>query len=598
MPISLVLAELAKRRLMWTPIWADWSRVLELQELVLRRARGAFLHQWFGTGLQMAGPALLVAILNLDALRSQFLYASSQAHDSLNLMEPVMGMAGSLVGSILGMLAGAFLPWFPAGVMIFLGVLGGLIAVGGGIASLALASNPIAQAAFRVSAALARLVEQFLNFWNWLTGPRSNIVNPIIRTALDILDRIPAVTAQLAAFVAIFFVRIVPWFSRLVDVIPAYYRLITSVVDFVKLIWQGMLERLTALVAGPESAYSVALRTMALLQAIPDLLYTPGSKTQKEQGFAKVIGTITRVVAGISIIVENTARQWIDELREQIQARLHDAPVLRLFEEAGDIFHNVIAILAAHFPRIAAPVRSFLAGPGFFSRLMAEVPSPLPEQALVRSFTESIAGPEPTSGMWDEWFRLRSQGLMPDLDAFLNRGQLVVNQSGELPSIFSIGSDLARDLRQALDRRPPDVFAGERSRLRTEAGGEPRRRLLDLRREEVWQYRNLIGSLIDRMLPASAAGSFAQLESILIGLDRTLNRELPPREPSPAAGPRIAPLPVLDVRAENRLRLEAPRFRMHYRGPVHKETRATVQAFGRQVRAAWIGQGYLLTPVG
>ena len=87
---------------------ADWSRLLSTEELLWRRMRGAFLRKWFGPGLQMEGTGLLISIANLEALRMQFLYATDRSGDGLNLMEPLAGMIGSLVGGVLGALGADF----------------------------------------------------------------------------------------------------------------------------------------------------------------------------------------------------------------------------------------------------------------------------------------------------------------------------------------------------------------------------------------------------------------------------------------------------------------------------------------------------------
>ena len=51
----------------------------------------------------------------------------------------------------------------------------------------------------------------------------------------------------------------------------------------------------------------------------------------------------------------------------------------------------------------------------------------------------------------------------------------------------------------------------------------------------------------------------------------------------------------LDVREENRLRLEVTRFRLEYRGPVGEHTRDRMHSFGGDIRTGWIGQEYIQT---
>src|SRR5262245_29201156 len=173
MPIALLLAELQKRRREWTPMLADWSRLLATEELLWRRARGAFLRKWFGPGLQMEGTGLLVVVQNIDVLRSQLLFARAQSESDVNLMEPLMGMMGGLVGGVIGVLLGFFQPWASVGIPIALAVIAGVIGVGGIGFGLWAQTDSRFQAGFRASASLARTIEELLTFWGWITGPRS-----------------------------------------------------------------------------------------------------------------------------------------------------------------------------------------------------------------------------------------------------------------------------------------------------------------------------------------------------------------------------------------------------------------------------------------
>jgi hypothetical protein len=96
-------------------------------------------------------------------------------------------------------------------------------------------------------------------------------------------------------------------------------------------------------------------------------------------------------------------------------------------------------------------------------------------------------------------------------------------------------------------------------------------------------------SVIDRLLGASASGSFAALESSLDRIDHALHL--------PANRDRRAALPLLDVRDEDRLRLEIPTFRIRFRGPVNDDTRSEVTDFGNELRSVWIGQEYPMIAV-
>ena len=438
----------------------------------------------------------------------------------------------------------------------------------------------MAQSAFRVSASIARLIEQFLIFWEWLTGLRDRIVNPIIRTALNVLDQLSVITAQLAAFVAIFLIRVVPWLARLVFVLPAFTNLIRSVAAFLGLLVDDLSKRLHDLTGADSSPLAFLHRIIDMLRMLPAHFKKP-----LIQAFRQLAQSLEATSNQLQALLD----EWLGELKLRLRYEIERTPIVRFFKTAGDTFDAAGKVLTDHFPRIA----KLLSGPGVLSKILKAVPPPLPDWSEVEKRTRAFEGPPPPTGAWDEWWNLRRQGLVPDTKTFFDfdrvstPANLAPPASGELmEGPFSMASDLYSQIRHDLDRQLPDVFAGERKKLRERAGGEPRAALLKMHEGELQYYRDLFGSVLDRMIGASGAGFFALLEPKLDLLDKELNL--------PAAKAATAPLPVLDVREENRLRVEVPRFRIHYRGPREDTTSDALNAFGDELRALWIGQEYLL----
>ena len=81
-----------------------WVDLVRTEEVLIGRARGAFLVRWFGTRFPMRGGHLRGVILNLDALRERFLAvqrAQAPQTPGLNLQEPVAGLAGIAAGLFL-----------------------------------------------------------------------------------------------------------------------------------------------------------------------------------------------------------------------------------------------------------------------------------------------------------------------------------------------------------------------------------------------------------------------------------------------------------------------------------------------------------------
>src|SRR5262249_383962 len=81
-----------------------WNRIVSVELLLLDRVRSAFLGRWFGPRVPLHGLNLRIALQNLDDLRARYLEVARSivpSADGLNLTEPLMGVAGQIVGSLL-----------------------------------------------------------------------------------------------------------------------------------------------------------------------------------------------------------------------------------------------------------------------------------------------------------------------------------------------------------------------------------------------------------------------------------------------------------------------------------------------------------------
>jgi hypothetical protein len=289
---------------------------------------------------------------------------------------------------------------------------------------------------------------------------------------------------------------------------------------------------------------------------------------------------------------------WLDETKAGLEDAIRKTAIVRFFLDVGDMYVAVKDVLAAHFPGIA----KFLGEPPGtvgkwlrkqYHEVMDSGPGLFPDKAEVHKRTQVLEGDMPVEGQWDEWWRLRDQGMLPDVDAYFDLHTLIVPpMSAEFPKgPFAMSSALYDQLTSDLKRPLPDAFAGEQRALRERAGGEPHKQLLRIHEGDLQYYRNVIGSVLDRMMGASGAGFFASLESKLDRLDQELNEMDPALHLKPSK-PAVAPLPVLDLREENRLRLEIPSFKIRYHGK--REDEDLIRSFGDELRAAWVGQEYLV----
>jgi hypothetical protein len=232
MPISLMLQQMRTKLFGRLKKLNKWSELIDLEELLLDRLRGAFLTHWFGQGLQVRQLALTVAIGNIDELQRRYemvRQAQSQPAEGLNLTEPLAGMAGMLVGTILSP-AGLTLAAIAAGLSYsgnaFVGILAGIgglilslitaplglaIGVGGGLLGFPLAiaagSSEQITGVHRLLGSVAELLDAGITFINQLLGPRSGVANPLVRAVLELLDKVAELVPFLIALVAILIAR-------------------------------------------------------------------------------------------------------------------------------------------------------------------------------------------------------------------------------------------------------------------------------------------------------------------------------------------------------------------------------------------------------
>src|SRR6266508_4923033 len=100
MPLALLLDRAVAALRRGADRLAPWNQIVALEELLLDRARGAFLVNWFGTRLPLNGSSLRGAIANLDELRVRYQRvraASAPAAEGINLTEPLAGWIGSFM---------------------------------------------------------------------------------------------------------------------------------------------------------------------------------------------------------------------------------------------------------------------------------------------------------------------------------------------------------------------------------------------------------------------------------------------------------------------------------------------------------------------
>lgn len=275
MPIALfpaLVSSLTKVGKSMTP----WNRLALIEEQILRRARAAFLVQWFGTGVPVRRLNLLIHIVNIEALKARYALvrrSMPRRLPGMSLMGPLAMMAGMVIGMFMSPVGSIlFMPhlhdtlgtllggkWYEVPLTLLyslvlnwiMPVLGPGVAVGVGLPlglglafGAALGGDRLTRAFAELMGDAAMMIDAFLNFWRQISDPDVPIRNPVVAAIVRFLDRFAAFSAQLLGFVAIVVVRLVPILPYLINQFRALFDLGSEVADTVRDTLSGIRDAL------------------------------------------------------------------------------------------------------------------------------------------------------------------------------------------------------------------------------------------------------------------------------------------------------------------------------------------------------------------
>ncbi|MEO6218624.1 MAG: hypothetical protein ABIO86_21540 [Sphingomonas sp.] len=356
MPIFL-LPGLAATLLKLSSRLADWDRLARIEEQLLRRARSAFLVHWFGTGVPEQNLNLLIHIDNIDELRERYRLVdrSRQRHDSrLNLFAPLAGMVGVVAGIIFNPTGGTLaatavragfdlfsrggLVWITLEVLYRLvvdhAIAPGLFGFVGLVAlvvapvllavglSAGLGGNPAVVAIYDLLGDAAMLADAFLRFWRQITGPVDQIRNPLVRAVMRLLHRIAALIIQVAGFVSLLVVRLVPILPWLVAQYRAAMDLGRTVVDIAGQITAGIVEAVKAPFLANGGILAILRWVFDHIMLLPVTLMEIISRTMTDA---------TTMLSSLFTSVSDRIQVFIDGVRTGIVSLFNHTPVGELY---------------------------------------------------------------------------------------------------------------------------------------------------------------------------------------------------------------------------------------------------------------------------
>ena len=256
---------------------STWGRLTDMEEQILRRARGAFLVHWFGHGVPERQLNLLIMIVNIEQLRARYALAKRSMPSRLprmSLLSPLAGIVGYAAGLFFS-LSGVFLfaphihsmfemltdSWWREPAALFYSLVGnwvmpllapmlGVFVVVpfliGWMLSAALGGDRESRAVVQLLGDAAMMLDAFLGFWAILTGPPKQIRNPVVRGVIMLLDRIAALFAQMLGFVALVVTRLLPIIPHLLGEYRAGAGLAEAFVATLRDITTGFVDALKA----------------------------------------------------------------------------------------------------------------------------------------------------------------------------------------------------------------------------------------------------------------------------------------------------------------------------------------------------------------
>ncbi|KRA77027.1 hypothetical protein ASD78_05305 [Lysobacter sp. Root667] len=556
MPIGLLLTGLSAPLAAMATAFERWSAVLRLEAVVIDRARGAFLVEWFGARLPRIGTRLRVVIENIQALGERYREARSRSmggQTGPNLLEPVAGLAGMAAGMFISP-SGALMYLYSclresAGIIVsslltilyspvFLTEITGLgtalamvafplVLIGGFVVAIIAAAggaNSSMVLAFELLGDATRAIQALTRFINLLMGPREAIRNPLLKSILGLVDRIAALFAQLVGAAAWLVTR----FGRMLLSTAMQFR---ALIDFAKGIWD-VVDRIgrgtvTALQgADPEAS------PLAILMRLIDHVMAVARRLIEIAG-AMLAEMVVSLKYGFGSIADRT-RAEIETTVSMARSLIEDLPMIKMFRATARMVTVVRSIFASSGigkskPPAATPppssgglggaVRGGVGAGRALSSLL--VVPPTPSLDFARRMVDTARGGAVVTNPWG-----------PDFDT-------------DMAAPFAL--DPATDaLAEQLMAEPPSVFRGEIPMMVAEFGVDTPDAAFEQLRTEELRYRDVLYTVAARILPPQIQIRIPMLLDAFDALDRRVyGRDVPERETE---------FPVRDLPDNGRLR--------------------------------------------
>ena len=577
MPIAL-FPELTESLRRTGKVMTPWSRLVDIETQLLRRAQSAFLTHWFGTSVPERRLNLYIAIRNVEALQKRYMLAKRSvepAPSGLNLLGPLSGIAGLIVGMAMSP-TGALLiatqmhhvsdllakqPWADLITMVYrlvgvfiLPVLGPFLALVVGMPLLLMAGigfaaggTPVVRAVVSLLGEVALLIDGLGRFWDQLSGPRANIRNPLLRAILETMDRFAGLFVQILGGVGFLLVRLLPLMENIIGQYRALMDLIDAVVAALSDIFTGIVDALLAPFEAKGGLLGILAKVLDTLMSIPTMIID-----QVKELIDDAAADLTMATDFIFKEITKFADGFADRLAKAFKASV----IGQLVARVKTLLDLLPAFIEA-FKAIKEPPKKtggetaqeklrgrglrFLTGGGVFGTGLGD------RVADVLDAAERISLPTlPDLGLPT----VPSAPTLPDIDALLK-----AHPRPETPDVAGMVKELTEGAWEAqakapvppeIAKSPASAFAGERRKLEA-ASQHPVLRLDDAR------LRDLIYMAVGRILPPALRVYAPDVRAFFDRIDENVYGA-PEMDDKQRAAAAAALLPEQDIRDSGQLR--------------------------------------------
>jgi hypothetical protein len=567
-PLSILLADTLSVIVKGVTGVAAWQSITETWTLVVHRLRSAWLVGWFGSRLPISGIDLHVVFVNHEQLRRRWALVTRSDRstaDRPSLLEPLLGISGSLVGTLTmplnGMLALAALARLKQGIGLTVVAVTNALLYGLPLSAILLLAVPLAAVLLfanlagpqhleelELLAAATALVLPLTRIWRQASGAEP-VRNPLFAQLLGLLERIVELLPHLLAVVAVAVTRIAPLLAPMRDAILATYLAVTEILAAIKAVADNTWTALSMLWSGPNY---LAAALGALTRSVHRLLTRIGVLVRGT--LHELTGILLRNLSSTVL----TVARWLISVARFVKTVVIDHPVVRALIGLLGAIDVVKAWWARRPPK---PTSTAPAKPP--SPWLTSFPWPASARALV--FALKHTPPTPKLTVPDFPPLVGAENIGPIAEAMRTGG------FGAPADPFAL--DAAQRARLERYRRPPAAL-GALWREVDEAAKQQKAR------DRIFSLSESIGRLSELIGPAAEGAVGAQAAAVLPDLDRLLDQL------DVAARGRRIDHPVRDLPEPSQVRPVIGRLRVRAQVPdgAGDRVRAEIEAFTTLLR--------------